>query len=75
MAFKDYLTMRWVHDDPQGDFIKDALSDPKLPDFATWPDLRRYLLRAGRSHAIEAAQLVWAAYRAKLWRDKRRMAA
>ncbi len=70
--FKDYLATRRVFNDPQGTFTTDALADPKLSDLTTWPELKRYLMRAGRSHAIEAARLVWSGYQAKLWRERKR---
>mgnify|MGYP001086543096 CR=1 FL=1 len=73
--FKAYLASRRVNDSLQGTFTRDALSDPNLPDPTAWPELKRYLMRCGHSHAIEAAQLVWAAYRAKLWRDRKDMVA
>lgn len=73
--FKDYLATRRVFNDPQGTFTTDALADPKLPDLTRWPELKPYLMRAGRSHAIEAARLVWLAYQAKLRRERRRMVA
>lgn len=70
--FKAYLATRRVNGNPQGTFTTDALSDPKLSDLTTWPELKRYLMRAGRSHAIEAARLVWSGYQAKLWRERKR---
>lgn len=64
--FKAYLASRRVNDNPQGTFTTDALSDTKMPDLNEWAELKRYLTRAGRSNAIEAARLVWAGYKAKL---------
>ena len=64
--FKAYLASRRISDNPQGTFTTDALSDPNFPDPTTWPELKRYLMRAGQSHAIEAAKSVWASYKAKL---------
>ncbi|MFN4057782.1 MAG: hypothetical protein ACK4HW_06320 [Roseinatronobacter sp.] len=75
MNFKDYLAKRRVRNDPQGTFTADALADPQLPDMADWGHLQRYLLRRGQGHVIDVARLVWAGYRAKLWRDRKRMAA
>ena len=69
MKFKDYLATRRVLDNPQGDFTRDALSDRSLPDCDTWPELKGYLARGGHSHAIEAAQVVWQGYQAKLRRS------
>lgn len=67
MTFKEYLTMRQVRDNIQGDFTKDARNDAKLPDVTTWPELKRHLLlRNACKGAIEAARLVWQAYRVKL---------
>jgi hypothetical protein len=72
MTFKDYLAKRRVRNDPQGTFTADALADPQMPNLTEWGQLQRHLLRHGQSHAIEVARLVWAGYRAKLWRDRKR---
>ena len=71
MTFKEYLAKRQVRDNPQGDFVQDARSDDRLPDVTSWAELKGYLIRRGGDHkVIEAAQLVWAAYRAKLRRSQ-----
>jgi hypothetical protein len=67
MTFKEYLANRQVRDNIQGDFVKDARLDSRLPDVTTWAELKSYLVRSGAvPGAIEAAQLVWSAYQAKL---------
>lgn len=71
MRFKEYLATRQVSDSPQGDFTTDARSDRHLPDCATWPELKRYLMGGGHCHAIEAAQAVWQGYQSKLKRDRK----
>ena len=70
MTFKEYLSTRRVTDTPQGDFTSDARSDKRMPDVASWQDLRSYLHRTVGDDMIddvlESARLVWAAYRAKV---------
>lgn len=74
MNFKDYLAKRRVRNDPQGTFTADALADSLLPDVGDWGQLQRHLLRRGQGHAIEAARLVWAGYRATLRRERKQEA-
>lgn len=70
MTFKEYLTTRQSRDNIQGDFVRDAKTDATLPDVTAWAELRRHLVqRNACDNAVEAAKLVWSAYRAKLRRD------
>lgn len=71
MTFIEYLRMPQLWEPEYASFVKDALGDPKLPGLTEWSQLQRYLLRRGQGHAIEAARLVWAGYRAKLRRDRK----
>ncbi|MEQ9566823.1 MAG: YozE family protein [Pseudomonadales bacterium] len=67
MAFKDYLAKRRVGDNIQGDFVKDARADRNFPDAKTWAELKSYLRRRNACEgSLEAAQLVWSAYRAQV---------
>ena len=66
MTFKEYLGIPQRWDSVSAEFVKDVLGDPKSPDFATWGDLKRFLIRRNQSHAIEAARFVWDAYQAAL---------
>lgn len=66
MTFKEYLAKRQARDNIQGDLVRDARSDAKFPDVATWVELKGYLLRRRGSAPIEAARLVWAAYQASV---------
>ncbi|MGE0668895.1 MAG: hypothetical protein AB7O49_20250 [Sphingomonadales bacterium] len=73
MSFKSYLMTRKRGPSPQGDFIQHAQGDARMPNVASWRELRAYLLECGAPHgAVESARLVWLAYRAML---KRRAAA
>lgn len=67
MTFKEYIAVRQARDNPQGDFVEDARRDKRMPDVSSWADLRSYLERRGVDDAVlEAAHLVWAAYRARV---------
>ncbi|MBC2669652.1 hypothetical protein ACFOON_05850 [Novosphingobium piscinae] len=72
MTFKEYLSQRRSTHTPQGDFVRDALSDKDLPNVTSWAELRAYLTRKskmrGNDDLLDAAHSVWAAYRAKLAR-------
>lgn len=70
MTFKDYLASRRITDTPQGDFTRDARSDKRLPDTATWSELRNYIQKSTSDDMVEAvtdaARAVWKAYRTKV---------
>ncbi|MFT4149541.1 MAG: hypothetical protein QM656_05030 [Paracoccaceae bacterium] len=69
MTFKEYLTRRQTRDNIQGDFVRDAKSDLTMPDVTTWAELKRHLLRRNACDgALEAVELVWSAYQARLRR-------
>jgi hypothetical protein len=72
MSFKQYVMSRRITDTPTGDFVADARRDPRLPDVASWGELRRYLeWRTGsgsRDLVIAAARTVWDGYQRSLRR-------
>ncbi|MFN3647609.1 MAG: hypothetical protein ACK4S2_14040 [Gemmobacter sp.] len=72
MTFIEYLRMPQSWEPEFASFVTDALGDLQLSDLTEWDQLQRYLLRRGQGHAIVAARLVWAGYRAKLRRDRKR---
>lgn len=69
MTFKEYLKTRRITDTIQGDFTRDAQSDPYFPDIRSWPELERYLSgrveRDVRGNVLEAGRKVWLAYTAR----------
>lgn len=52
---------------PEGDFVRDALADKKMPDVKNWDQLEAYLMSQSASpSALDAAKKVWAVYAALL---------
>jgi hypothetical protein len=71
MSFKIYVQGRRRGAKPQDDFIAHAQADRLMPDAASWPELKAYLLSCGASPgAIDSARMVWRAYRAKTQRER-----
>lgn len=67
MTFKQYLRRTHAGENARGDFIRDALRDPEMPDdFQSFEGLRSYLRRVHRAEmaVINAAELVWNDYQA-----------
>jgi len=64
-TFSEYLAIAEVTDDPAGDFISDARTDPRMETLSEWSELRSYLWRKGGGHAVDAARTVWNSYAAK----------
>jgi hypothetical protein len=66
MAFKEFLKTRSITDNPRGDFIKNALSDSRLPDAQTWSVLDMYLSRKAtrdtREIVVKTARKLWLDY-------------
>ena len=71
MTFNEYLTTRQPRNNIQGDFVIDARRDRSFPEVSTWSELKSYLWFRSAGHAIEAARLVWAGYRATVRRRQR----
>ena len=67
ISFRRYISTRKYH---QGrgsragwEFVAFALGDPKLPDAASWAELRAYLTRCGAGQAmLDASNIVWRSY-------------
>ncbi|NDV53929.1 helix-turn-helix transcriptional regulator [Yangia sp. PrR003] len=64
-TFAEYLAIAEVTDDPAGDFISDARTDPRMEAISEWSELRSHLWRKGGDHAVDAARTVWNSYAAK----------
>jgi hypothetical protein len=63
MSFWDFCRERAPSDDPEGDFVKDALADADRPCVRFWGELVDYLdSRHACREAIGAAQRVWVEY-------------
>ena len=59
-GFKGWLAKAEETDDPEGDLIREMITDDELPNFSSLPEMRGYLLRRGASAgAIEATTGVW----------------
>lgn len=70
MTFREYIAVRRIGDNPQGDFIEDARHDRHFPDVQSWRELRSYLENRGAcAEAVAAGRLVWQTYRAALRRQ------
>lgn len=66
MSFRDYIHSRRETHTSQGDFVRDAKEDRRLPDAQSWDELHRHVLRhGGDSDVVDAARKVWQAYLAK----------
>lgn len=66
MSFREYIATRQARANPQGDFVRDARADGKLPDAESWQELRSYLSsQRAIPEAVDAARLVWQAYQAR----------
>lgn len=58
--FREWVRSKTAHDNPRGDFIKDAKFDRELPDVSTFEELERYLRRKRAcDDAIDAAKSLW----------------
>lgn len=70
MTFKEFLETRRITDNPRGDFIKDALSDSRLPDAQTWSVLDMYLSRKDtnvtREIVVKTARKLWLDYQNRI---------
>jgi uncharacterized protein YozE (UPF0346 family) len=60
MSFKEFLLARRESQDPKGDFVRLAVSDPDLPDASSWEELRVYIMKHHDNELItEAGAELW----------------
>ena len=76
ISFRRYISTRRYHHGRGSragwTFVAHALGDPKLPDAATWEELRAYLAEHGAEQVmLEAANIVWRSYLSHLSRIRR----
>jgi hypothetical protein len=73
MTFRDYIRTCRAPRSPIGDFVRDARSDPTLPEPYWWPDLRAHLVQQGAiPEAIAAGYQCWRNYQSAVARELRR---
>jgi len=67
MTFREYIAKRQARENPQGDFVRDARDDARMPDVTSWSQLHAYL-RSIRAcpEAVDAGRLVWRSYQQAL---------
>lgn len=76
LSFRRYISTRKYHQGRGSSagwaFVAHALGDPKLPNAATWDELRAYLIQSGVDHVmLEAANIVWRSYGAHVSKARR----
>lgn len=72
MTFKEYLVISKPTIDQRGDFMRLAMADPNLPNIASWPDLRAYVVTTHSSDQVfSGAALTWKAYLAAVAKARR----
>lgn len=65
MTFHDFLSHRKASHDAKGDFVRLALTDPVMPDFANWNEMRTYFVKRHDNEEIaDAGEDVWKLYEA-----------
>ncbi len=76
VSFRRYISTRKYHQGRGSHagwaFIAHALGDAKLPNAASWRELRAYLIGGGAEQGmIEAANIVWRSYLSHISKERR----